>query len=257
LRWNCLLAALFFMIWIAMMPFIIFPNLGPITQGNAFALSIASFPLFAFYASRYDEKVIIPLNYLPDVYSHARRSLEFDGTVLFIGRLFVLGFMALLMCAAILLGFLNAGDVANDIAIYAYYSLVLGVALIALSSWRRRDILLDGKKVERSSLDLGLSSSYHFLETRLNSFKAMLSYHMSLAAKQPKSFHVASSHTAESVPVEKDTMSEILAMRHELLSSIEELRNRLDAMQHISDEQLKEIRKRLVRIEEKLGHQTD
>lgn len=87
------------------------------------------------------------------------------------------------MCAAILLGFLNAGDVANDIAIYAYYSLVLGVALIALSSWGRREMPLDGNKVERCSLDLYLSSSYRFLKTRLNSFKAMLRYRMSLAAK--------------------------------------------------------------------------
>lgn len=166
-----------------MMPCILSPDEGLISQTNAFIASIASFPLFVFYAARYDEETVIPLNYLPYAYSYARRSVVYDGPVLFIGRLFVLCFMALLMCAAILLGFLNAGDVANDIAIYAYYSLVLGVALIALSSWGRREMPLDGNKVERCSLDLYLSSSYRFLKTRLNSFKAMLRYRMSLAAK--------------------------------------------------------------------------
>jgi hypothetical protein len=147
---------------------ILFPNAAPISEIDAFILAIASFPLFAFYASRYDEKVIIPLNYIPNVYSHARVSLEYDGAVLFIGRLFVIGFMALLIYAAILLGFLKAEGAANDIAIYAYYSLVSGIVLIALSSWGRREVHLDGKKVERSTLDLEFSTAYHILKTKLH-----------------------------------------------------------------------------------------
>jgi len=212
---------------------IFFPDAAPISQVNAFVLSIASFPLFAFYASRYDEKEIIPINYLPNAYSHARGSLESDGGVLFIGRLFVLGFMALLIYAAILLGPLNAGDMANDIAIYAYYSLVMGVALIALSSWGRREISMDGKKVERSSLDLGLSSSYRFLKARLNAINGRRSY---------------------IVPI-KSSMNE-LEMR-QLLNSVERLQSRLDAMQQTYDRQLEEIRKRLRQIEEKLDLQTE
>ena len=150
------------------MPCILSPD-APISQVDAFVISIASFPLFAFYAARYAEETVIPLNYLPYAYSHARRSLELDGEVLFIGRVFIISFMALLMWAAVLLGFLDAEATANIVAIYAYYSLVLGVALIALSSWGRREIILNGKKVERGSLDLYLLSSYRFLKRRLTS----------------------------------------------------------------------------------------
>jgi len=227
-----------------MIPCILFPYVAPISQVNAFVISAISFPLFAFYASRYDEKEIIPLYYLLNVYSQAKNSLKFDGTFLFIGRLFVLGFMALLMYAAILLGLLNAGDMANDIAIYAYYSLVLGVTLIALSSWGRREVSVNGKKVERSFLDSRLSSAYHFLKTIPSAIKAI-----------SRSSHLTHNQTTESIFMGKDTTSEILT-RHELLSLMEEVRSRLDAMQ-ISNQQLEEIKKRLARIEEKPDIQAD
>jgi hypothetical protein len=257
LRWNRILAAFFLIVWIAMMPFILFPDLEQIGQINALIISILSFPLFAFYAARYDEKSVIPFNYLPNAYSLARRSLKLDGGVLFIGRLFVIGFMALLIWAAILLGFLNAGGIANDVAIYAYYSLVLGVALIALSSWGRRELPLEGKKVERSLLDLKLSSTFHILKTWLSASKVMLISHMSLATKELRAFRVSRNQRTESVHVDEITMSEVLAERNELLRSIEELRSRLDVIQQINDQKLEEIRKLLARIEEKLGHQTD
>lgn len=229
-----------------MIPCILSPDEVLISQTNAFIISITSFPLFAFYLTRYDEKTVVPINYLPYAYSHARRSVELDGVVLFIGRFFVLGFMALLMWAAILLGLFNAGDLANQIAIYAYYSLVLGVALIVLSSWGRREVPQGGKKVERSLIDLGLLSVYRSLETRLTTFKSIL-----------RSLYATRSQTASSISLDKDAMSEIQVVRHEFLSSLEEILNRLEAMQQISDQQLDEIRKRLARIEEKLEHKTD
>jgi len=160
LRWNSILAAFFLVVWIAAIPCILFSDDEPIIQVNAFIVSLASFPLFVFYVARYDEETVIPLNY-------AKHYVELDGIVLFIGRLLVLGFIVLLMWGAILLGLINAGDAANDIAIYAYCSLVLGVALIALSSWGRREMILNGMKIERGSLDIYLSSSYRFLRTRL------------------------------------------------------------------------------------------
>jgi len=42
---------------------------------------------------------------------------------------------------------------------------------------------------------------------------------------------------------------------HELLSSMVENQSRLDSVQQMPDKQLEEIRKKLARIEEKLGGQ--
>jgi hypothetical protein len=134
--------------------------------------------------------------------------------------------MFLLIWAAILLAFLNAEVAANDVAIYAYYFLVLGVTLIALSNMGRKEISVDGEVVERCSMDLRLASAY-------SSIRALL-----IKAR----FRHVKEEAAEGKRL--DTQ--------DVLKSIEEIRAMLDKMSRLYDYKLEEIRKRLDRIEEKL-----
>jgi hypothetical protein len=133
--------------------------------------------------------------------------------------------MFLLIWAAILLAFLNAEAAANDVAIYAYYFLVLGVSLIALSNMGRKEVSIGGEAVERCSLDLRLVSAY-------SSIRALLI--------KARFRHVRKA--AEGKRLETQ----------DVLKSIEEIRAMLDKMSRLYDYKLEEIRKRLDRIEEKL-----
>ncbi|MGQ9514769.1 MAG: hypothetical protein ACUVTL_06945 [Thermoproteota archaeon] len=226
LKWNLAIAIFFLSIWASMIFFILSPNVSPIPIGTAFVISLFSFPIFALYASRYDESAVIPFCYIPKLLVFAKSSLRSDGPVLFVGKLSVLGFMFLLIWAAFLLAFYNAEASANDVAIYAYYLLILGVSLIALSNFRRKEISMHGEVVERSALDLRLESAYSSLRS--------LFKHMTKREKE------------EVYEVKEMTIQEITR-------SIEELRAMLENMSRVYDRRLKEIMKRLERIEEKLN----
>ena len=59
------------------------------------------------------------------------------------GAPFVLGFMLLLIVAAVSLS-IGLGDLANEVAVYAYYALVVGVILqLSFLKYRKKDGVLD------------------------------------------------------------------------------------------------------------------
>jgi heme/copper-type cytochrome/quinol oxidase subunit 4 len=60
------------------------------------------------------------------------------------GAPFIVGFMLLLMVAAVSLS-IGVADVANEVAIYAYYALVVGVVLqlVCFLKYRKKDGELD------------------------------------------------------------------------------------------------------------------
>jgi len=226
LKWNLTIAIFFLAAWLFSVIFIIFPDFSPVPSISAFVVSLICFPLFAFYAARYDESSVIPFCYIPRIFSFAKSSLRSDGPTLFAGRISVICFMFLLIWAAVLLAFLNAEAAANDVAIYAYYFLVLGVFLIALSNMGRKEVSVGGEVVERCSIDLRLASAYSSLRALL--IKALFR-------------HV------------KEEAAEVRLETQEVLKSIEEIRAMLDKMSRLYDYKLEEIRKRLDRIEEKLN----